>query len=223
MARSIPSLAGYGMDYIDDIIAHASSEDVASPLRSPPPLKKLKASTTPASTPENEFVDDEEASKTGSEAKENPILSSVLSDALKKKIEEDKRAKKERIDALVAKLKPPSPKKCKYCEHAPCVVNAHYDDLMCMGSDIELEQLAEKGETDNKAIRFALYREMSNRIWGHLGKGVRKQLPKCVVGEIHDAFPTQRGQSYVGFKPLLPYDSYNTVTVMPGSEEEEEK
>jgi hypothetical protein len=222
MARSIPSLAGYGMDYIDDIIAHASSEDVASPLRSPPPLKKLKASTTPASTPENEFVDDEEASKTGSEAKENPILS-VLSDALKKKIEEDKRAKKEHIDALVAKLKPPSPKKCKYCEHAPCVVNAHYNDLMCMGCDIEIEQIAEKGESDNKAIRFALYREMSNRIWGHLGKGVRKQLPKCVVGEIHDAFPTQRGQSYVGFKPLLPYDSYNTVTVMSGSEEEEEK
>lgn len=222
MARSISSLAGYGMDYVEDIIAHASSEDVASPLRPHPPLKKLKASTTPASTPEKEFVDDEEASKTSSEAKENPILS-VLSDALKKKIEDDKRAKEERIDALVAKLKPPPPKKCKYCEHAPCVMNANYDDLMCMGCDIEVEQIADKGESDNKAIRFALYCEMSNRIWGHLGKGVRKQLPKCVVGEIHDAFPAQRGQSYVGFKPLLPYDSYNTVTVMSGSAEEEEK
>jgi hypothetical protein len=221
MARSIPSLAGYGMDYIEDIIAHASVGEVESPLRSPPP-KKMKASTTPASTPEKEFVDEEEASTIGSEGKENNPILSVLSDALKKKIEDEKRAKKERIDALVAKLKPPPPKKCKYCEYAPCVVNEHYDDLMCMGCDIELEQIAEKGEADNKAIRFALYREITHRMWGRLGKGVRKQLPKCVVGEIHDAFPTQKGQSYVGFKPLLPYDSYETVTVKSESEEEEE-
>ena len=97
-------------------------------------------------------------------------------------------------------------------------MNVHYDDIMCMGCDIEEEQLAGSGETDNKAIRYALYREVSNRMWGRLGKGVRKQLPKCVVGEIHDAFPTKKNETYVGFKP---YDSYKNVSVMSDNEEED--
>ena len=222
MARSIASLAGYGKDYVGDLIEHNESRLVFSPLR---PTKKIKASTTPASTPEKEFDDGgEEKAESPSDSegkeKENPILL-VLSDALKKKIEAEKKEKKERIDALVAKLKPPEPKKCRYCELAPCIMNVHYDNLMSMGCDIELEQLADNGEADNKVIRFALYRDVSNKLWGPLGKGVRKELPKCVVGEIHDAFPTKRGQTYVGFKPFKSYESYKKVTVMSDSEDEE--
>jgi hypothetical protein len=56
----------------------------------------------------------------------------ILSETSKKKIEDDKRAKEARIDALVAKLKTPKPKKCNYCEYAPCIINVHYDDLMCI-------------------------------------------------------------------------------------------
>jgi hypothetical protein len=190
-------------------------EDV-SPMRSP---KRMKASTTPVSTPEKELSDEEPDG--GSEGTGNKVPTSILSDALKKKIADDKRAKEARIDALVAQLKPPKSKKCNYCEFAPCIMNVHYDDLMCMGCDIEAEQYAESGEVDNKAIRYALYREISNRMWGRLGKGVRKELPKCVIGEIHDAFPTKKGESYVGFK-FAPYDSYKSVAVKSESESEED-
>jgi hypothetical protein len=43
---------------------------------------------------------------------------------------------------------------------------------------------------------------MTNMMGGRLGKGVRKQLPKCVVGEIKDAYPAERGTQYVGFQPV---------------------
>jgi hypothetical protein len=41
---------------------------------------------------------------------------------------------------------------------------------------------------------------MTNMIWGRLGKGIRKKLPMCVVGEIKDAYPADHGTNCVGFK-----------------------
>jgi hypothetical protein len=109
------------MDYLEDIIVHSSTDEDVSPLRPPP--KKMRPSTTPTSTPEKEFADDgEEESKSASEGKGTNNMS-ILLEALKKKIEDDKQAKEARIDALLAQLKPPKPKKCKYCENAPCIIN----------------------------------------------------------------------------------------------------
>jgi hypothetical protein len=206
MARSITSLAGYGMDYIEDIVAYSapSADDAASS-----PLSEVN-STAAANTKE------ETKEESSPEGKENY---SVLSEALKMKIHLEARkrkketaecqAKKQKIEACIAKMKP-APKHCQYCDRAPCVMDEHYDHLMAIGTEME-------EDFDNKEIRYAMYREMSNTLWGPLGKGVRKKLPKCVVAEIHDAYPTKRGEQYVGFRP---YDSYKDVTVMSDSEED---
>jgi hypothetical protein len=212
MARSISSLAGYGMDYIEDIVAYVAPTDHVSPLKLGQDKNEAGDTKEPANKKEDAFFDDTP------EGKESV---SVLSEALKMKIESEMRVKKKlmaeareakraKIEACIAKMKP-APKHCQYCDRAPCVMDEHYDHLMAIGTEMD-------EDFDNKEIRYAMYREMSNTLWGPLGKGVRKQLPKCVVAEIHDAYPTRRGEKYVGFRP---YDSYKSVTVMSDSDEEE--
>jgi hypothetical protein len=210
MARSISSLAGYGMDYVGDLIEHNEKGLVFSPLR---PSKKLNAS----GQVKGEDVVAEEIkaaanNEPGSspEGKDNGHNFYALSEAMKKKIADERSAKLKKIEACIAKLKP-APKQCKYCDRAPCIMDEHYDDLMTMGSKMEDEDF------DNKQIRFAMYRDISYKMWGPLGKGVRKQLPKCVVAEVHDAYPTKRGEQYVGFRP---YESYKNVEVMSDSDVE---
>ena len=83
---------------------------------------------------------------------------------------------------------------CFHCGRKPCIASTEYEAMAEIGEEME---------TDNKSnneIRFALYAHMSHAYFGHLGQGVRKQLPVCIVGEIHDAYPTSAGVEYVGFK-----------------------
>ena len=83
---------------------------------------------------------------------------------------------------------------CKYCLRMPCVASSEYESMMELGVSMEADNKA------NNEIRFALYSYMSRVYFGHLGQGVRKKLPVCVVGEIHDAYPATNGAAYVGFK-----------------------
>ena len=83
---------------------------------------------------------------------------------------------------------------CKYCLRMPCVASSEYESMMEIGVTMEAD------EKPNNEIRFALYSYMSRVYFGQLGKGVRRQLPVCVVGEIHDAYPATKGTNYVGFK-----------------------
>jgi hypothetical protein len=50
-----------------------------------------------------------------------------------------------------------------------------------------------------KEIRFELYNVASCFRDGLLGKGYHIELPLCVTGDIHDAFPA-KGGNYTGFK-----------------------
>ena len=101
---------------------------------------------------------------------------------------------KKRMDIMI---------ECKGCNSVPCVLDKDglYDNLMTIGSSME-----EEGYEPEK-IRFALYQEAVRVIYGYLGKGVRKELPPCVVGDIRDAYPDPK-QNYVGFN-----DGSSTVTV----------
>ena len=83
---------------------------------------------------------------------------------------------------------------CEYCLRMPCVASSEYSAMMEIGESMEEER------KPNSEIRFALYRHMSTAYFGHLGAGVRRELPVCVVGEIHDAYPSEGGRGYVGFK-----------------------
>jgi hypothetical protein len=51
----------------------------------------------------------------------------------------------------------------------------------------------------NKQIHFELYRYMARVIYGYLGKGKRRQLPECVIHEIHEHCPKSDREDYVGF------------------------
>ena len=52
----------------------------------------------------------------------------------------------------------------------------------------------------HRSIRYNVYRYMSRVCDGVLGKGVRRELPRCVVNEIHDTWPTSNASGYTGFR-----------------------
>jgi hypothetical protein len=97
-----------------------------------------------------------------------------------------------------------TPPKCKHCEQTPCILNwnsgsdlddemSQYEYMMKVGDDaIDSGLLA-------REVRCDLYRIATCFHHGHLGRGVRKELPLCVVGEIKDSFPA-KGGNYTGFK-----------------------
>ena len=95
-------------------------------------------------------------------------------------------------------------KSCKHCLQAPCYLDqvdpeldsrrTLYEHLMFRGETMaEIEQ-------PFKEISYELYKVASRFCNGLLGKGVRKELPKCIVGEIQDSFPSLKEKGYTGFK-----------------------
>ena len=90
---------------------------------------------------------------------------------------------------------------CEYCRIAPCIATTEYDNMAEVGAAGEAENKT------NKEIRFSLYSYMSRVFHGRLGKGIRRPLPACVTGEIHDAYPEADITNYVGFRPSAGEDN----------------
>ena len=88
--------------------------------------------------------------------------------------------------------------RCVFCDLSPCILDQGLYDLLCEGGILENDNI--DNNAMNKQIRYDLYRKASNFIYGTLGKGVRKQLPHCVVAEIHDFAPEEKVANYAGFK-----------------------
>jgi hypothetical protein len=85
-------------------------------------------------------------------------------------------------------------KVCKFCGKSPCLLDKVYTEMMYVG-----EGMADF-MADNKEIRPALYCLVAKKLFGRLGYGVRKQIPHCIIAEIHDAFPAKKTSDYIGFK-----------------------
>jgi hypothetical protein len=85
-------------------------------------------------------------------------------------------------------------KECRFCGKAPCLTHNIYAEMMwvAVGMEDEVE--------DNKEICHALYSLVAKKLFGRLGKDVRKQIPHCIVAEIHDAYPAKNKDGYVGLK-----------------------
>ena len=85
---------------------------------------------------------------------------------------------------------------CSICQQNPCVVVEHLSYI----HEIAMH-LRNKGES-NRAIRYQLYRRLSNKLHGPLGRGNRVPLPDCLVDFVRENFPNENtAEQYVGFRP----------------------
>ena len=83
---------------------------------------------------------------------------------------------------------------CGFCLITPCLFIQWQEDIL------RSEAYRDPGET-NRAKRFIFYRMISRELFGHLGKGVRKPLPRCFVQGARELYPTSEAEGvYTGFK-----------------------
>ena len=87
---------------------------------------------------------------------------------------------------------------CVYCNYSPCILDQGLYEVLSeggllRGDDNDIHSI-------RKQIRYDMYRQASRFIYGILRKGNRKQLPHCVVAEIHDFAPEDVKENYVGFQ-----------------------
>jgi hypothetical protein len=88
---------------------------------------------------------------------------------------------------------PVDPTYCRFCLFTPCLFLQWQEDIE------QAERLMYPNET-NRAKRFIFYRRMARELYGHLGKGVRKPLPRCFVQGARDLYPEDEAVDYTGFK-----------------------
>jgi hypothetical protein len=85
---------------------------------------------------------------------------------------------------------------CGYCLITPCLMIQWQEDIERTDA-----ALYDPGE-NNRVRRFRFYRNMTRELYGHLGKGVRKPLPRCFVQGARDFYPNDEPEgTYTGFKP----------------------
>ena len=54
----------------------------------------------------------------------------------------------------------------------------------------------------NAEFRHLYYNEVIRTMYGPLGVGNRREVPKCCLIEIHNLFPEEDPNSYIGYKQL---------------------
>lgn len=89
-----------------------------------------------------------------------------------------------------------------------CVSLINSFALVCLEKDVlgtaligflDLTKRPLDAPVDNRALRYAAYRQFTWWSHGRLGKSVRLAVPACVVKKIRDAFPCDLG-GYTGFR-----------------------
>ena len=83
--------------------------------------------------------------------------------------------------------------KCHTCDNSPCLFLQWQE---------ELERIVDvmHPEVTNNVKRYHMYRHMSRRLHGTLGKGNRRPLPKCFSEGVKQLYPSD---FYTGYKPNL--------------------
>ena len=84
--------------------------------------------------------------------------------------------------------------RCEECDCSPCIWSENKEQIQHDNS-----YLLSENDT-NKQRRFYAYKQMVYALHGHLGKGQRRELPKCVVEGIRMLWPENNKRKYVGFK-----------------------
>ena len=99
-------------------------------------------------------------------------------------------------DAPVVKKLGPKDKVCLLCRGSPCLLDRNYDVITNAGLEMEAHG---NGEFANKELRFAMYAAAAKAIFGTLGAGNRRELPRCVTSYIHDCYPEKSLVHYFGY------------------------
>ena len=89
---------------------------------------------------------------------------------------------------------------CVFCHQQMCVFEKHKD---CVLAEIDAWclSLAELKQPSNRLKRNRCYRMYSQYINGYLGRGVRRELPSCVITNIRKVYPNEDSEvDFVGFK-----------------------
>jgi hypothetical protein len=82
---------------------------------------------------------------------------------------------------------------CQHCGKSPCDWPAIHPEIIQSAHQLDTNEAG----LSNGARRFRLYQWATFLIHGHLGRGERHELLKCVVEEIHAWYPDEE---YTGFR-----------------------
>jgi hypothetical protein len=95
---------------------------------------------------------------------------------------------------------------CPHCSDSPC-------EFLQLQQEIERVVNVMDPTISNKSKRNQLYRHMSRRRFGTLGKGNRWPLPSCFEQGIRDLYPSEKNPGYKKANDSVPDDgSTNTYT-----------
>ena len=92
---------------------------------------------------------------------------------------------------------------CYLCEHDPCVFVEGKEEAV---RQLEMKMLETSDDDSNEEEwkdnlkRKWMYRHFTHILRGFLGKGVRYQLPSCIVVPVRNLYPGNGEDDYVGFK-----------------------
>lgn len=92
-------------------------------------------------------------------------------------------------------------KQCKQCHHDPCVWDQYHETiLMTLEECVNKQQGTSGAQIGNNLLRKFCYRQFTLFMsGGSLGKGVRRELPGCVVIKIRERFPNEPDKEYMGY------------------------
>ena len=92
---------------------------------------------------------------------------------------------------------PEGQRPCPYCQEVPCWREQGLSEVL---ADV-MEVIDENPDNQMtaKEIRYTLYRHAIAYMYSHLGKGNRRQIPQCILTDIHDIAPERDPKDYVGF------------------------
>jgi hypothetical protein len=160
-----------------------------SPDNIHPPAKKARIKRVPVPTPsDNESENEEERNETEPNVCEE--TSTVETDKFVVVSEHTTNTRDDEDETKESGY-------CTFCEDNPCVWLVKKEDMLNYDDD-EHDYLPVKDWPPHNVRRRKIYRQMTLFInEGPLGKGVRKELPKCVVAGCREILPSP---TFMGYK-----------------------
>lgn len=86
---------------------------------------------------------------------------------------------------------------CMYCAKHPCLLQRNSNQMNEAYGKLQSQT---RGYLSNEESRYAMYSAAAKGIYGKLGAGNRRGLPRCVTQYVHDRHPEDDRTDYVGYR-----------------------